>query len=61
MRSTESEYIALSDVTKHIVWLRSVLNEIGIEQNPTKVFEENNGALNWAYVTSGKVFAKSAT
>lgn len=44
--TTEAEYVALSAVTKEVCWLRNLMMELGLEQkNPTKVYEDNQGAI----------------
>ena len=57
--STEAEYVALSEATKIIMWLRQVLAELNIQQKPTVVHEDNTGAIAWAEDNSGKQFSKS--
>lgn len=47
LSSTEAEYVALSEATKVIMWLRRVLQELGIRQESTRVYEDNAGALTW--------------
>ncbi len=42
MSSAEAEYIALSEVTRIIIWLRG----IGFEQEkPTVIYEDNNSCI----------------
>lgn len=52
LSSTEAEYVALSEASKVIVWPRRVLDELGIKQQTTAVFEGNAGTFKW---TSGHV------
>lgn len=44
--TTEAEYIAASDTTVEIIWLRKFLQELGIEMhNPTNLFVDNQSAI----------------
>jgi hypothetical protein len=44
--STEAEFVAACDTAKMILFFRSLLQDIGIEQtDATILFEDNNGAL----------------
>ena len=46
MSSTEAEFTAACDAGKAILYVRSILNEIGVDQNEaTTLFIDNNGAL----------------
>ena len=46
LSSTEAEFIAACDAGKAILYVRSILNEIGVDQNEaTTLFIDNNGAL----------------
>ena len=44
--STEAEYMALSLATQEAVWLRRLLNDIGLkQQSPSLIYEDNQGAI----------------
>lgn len=46
LSSTESEYIALSNLGQELAWLRRFYSELGQRQRgPTTVFSDNHGAL----------------
>ena len=46
LSSTEAEFIAACDAAKTILYVRSILEDVGIEQNKaTTLFEDNQGAL----------------
>ena len=47
MSTAESEYVALSQAAQEAVWLRRLLEEIGMDltQNPTLIHEDNQGAI----------------
>ena len=46
MSSTEAEFTAVCDAGKAILYIRSILNQIGVNQNEaTTLFIDNNGAL----------------
>jgi hypothetical protein len=45
LSSTEAEFAAAADAGKAALYLRSILNELGVEQLlPTVIYEDNNGA-----------------
>jgi hypothetical protein len=49
LSSTEAEFTAASEAGKTILYLRSILHELGFEQYlPTILFEDNTGALHMA-------------
>ena len=44
--STEAEYVALSKATQEAIWLRRLLDDLGMNtQSPTTLFEDNQGAI----------------
>ena len=46
LSSAEAEYMSVSDVTKEIIYLRSLLNSMGFAQmGPTPVFEDNTACI----------------
>jgi hypothetical protein len=45
MSTTESEFRALSDCSKEVLWLRKVLRHFGVVPRPYKVYGDNEGAL----------------
>ena len=45
LSSTEAEYMALSDSSQQLMWIRSVLSEIGIEIRSLPLCGDNQGAL----------------
>ena len=46
MSSTKAKFTAACDAGKAILYIRSILNEIGVNQNEaTTLFIDNNGAL----------------
>ena len=59
LSSTEAEYVALSESSKVIVWLRRVLEELGIAQETTTVFEDNAGTFKWASAHIAEDFRRS--
>lgn len=49
LSSTEAEFAAAAEAGKMILYLRSILHELGFEQHlPTILFEDNQGALHMA-------------
>ena len=59
LSSTEAEYVALSEECKVIAWLRRLLDELGLQQEATEVFQDNTGAMRWAEPHSAKEFSRS--
>ena len=46
LSSTESKYIALSEVGHKIMWIQHFLEELGFtSQEPTTIFEDNQGTI----------------
>ena len=44
--STEAEYVALSNAAQEAIWLRRLLNDLGVDvSSPTVIYEDNNGAI----------------
>jgi hypothetical protein len=49
----EAEYMALCAATKEAVWLRTLLKELGHEQQqPTVIYEDNQACISLAKATS---------
>ncbi len=49
LSSTEAEYMALTQATKEAIWLRSLLYELGFNQNDAiTLFEDNQSAMAFA-------------
>ena len=47
--STDAEYIGLSHATQEVIWLRSLLKNIGFAQKkPTIIFKDNQGSISLA-------------
>jgi len=59
LSSTEAEYVALSEACKVIIWLRNELNELGIKQRATAVFEDNAGVFKWSSGETCQDFRRS--
>ena len=43
--STEAEYVALSDCSKQVVWIRQLLEEMGYKLKPTPICGDNQGSI----------------
>jgi hypothetical protein len=44
--STEAEYVSLSAAAQEVIWLRRLLDSLGIpSDSPTKIYEDNQGAI----------------
>jgi hypothetical protein len=49
LSSAEAELVALSDLCKHIIWIRSVLDELGITQDgPSTIYQDNKSTISMA-------------
>lgn len=49
LSSTESEYLALSETCKSVLWMRSLLKDFDEKTlGATKIFEDNQGAITWS-------------
>ena len=48
LSSTEAEFVAMSECTKLLLWLRRVLDELKIAQDVIPLYEDNAGAVTWA-------------
>lgn len=45
LSSCEAEYMALSAATQEALWLRSLLQGLGLQQRATLIYEDNQGAI----------------
>ena len=46
LSSQDAEYMALSDGSREIIFIRQLLNELGMElKSPTEIYGDNNGSL----------------
>ena len=45
LSSTEAEYMTLSDCCKQVVWVQSLLNELGFKVTKTPIIGDNQGSL----------------
>jgi hypothetical protein len=45
LSSTEAEYMSLSDCSRQIVWIQSLLGEIGFMQVRTPIYGDNQGSM----------------
>ena len=43
--STDAEYMALSDCSRQVVWVRSLLKELGYKLSATEIASDNQGAI----------------
>lgn len=58
LSSMESEYISLCDAAQETIWLRRILEDIGVKQKgPTTIFEDNQACL--AFVRSERTTKRS--
>lgn len=48
LSSSEAECLAVSECTKELMWLRSLLGELGLrKEGPSIMMEDNMGAIKW--------------
>ena len=52
LSSTEAEYMAMSDTSRQLVWLKSLFGEIGYKVKPITLHVDNKGAIFLAVKTS---------
>ena len=45
LSSTEAEYMALSDCSRQVVWIITLLNEIGYDLEPIPIYGDNQGSI----------------
>jgi hypothetical protein len=46
LSTAEAEYVSLSSAAQEVVWLRGLLNELGLtQQTPTIIYEDNQSAI----------------
>lgn len=58
LSSMESEYVALSEATQELVWLRRLMQDMGErEEGPTKVMEDNQSCI--SFVNSERINRRS--
>ncbi|KAJ3002436.1 hypothetical protein NUW54_g5847 [Trametes sanguinea] len=43
--STEAEYMAISDCSRQVVWIRNLMSEIGYQLGPIPIAGDNQGSL----------------
>lgn len=48
LSTTEAEYVALANGTKEAIWLRRLLNELGIRCDSVKIYVDNQSAISLA-------------
>ena len=52
LSSTEAEYVAAAEVTSEVLFLRTLLADIGFPQDkPTKIYEDNKSCIHMLYGT----------
>jgi hypothetical protein len=45
LSSTEAEYMSLSDVSRQLVWVNTLLSELGLDSTPIPLCGDNQGAI----------------
>ena len=45
MSTTEAEYIRITEAAKEALWLRRLIDELGVEQSKVKLFSDSQSAL----------------
>jgi hypothetical protein len=45
LSTSEAEYVALTPAIKDTIWLKGILDEIGIKQKDVEIFEDNQGCI----------------
>ena len=55
LSSTEAEYMALSDCSRQVVWIRTLMSELGFNLNATPLYGDNQGSI---FIASNPVTEK---
>ena len=55
LSSTEAEYMALSDCSRQVVWMHTLLGELGYNLKPIPICGDNQGSI---FITSNPVTKK---
>jgi hypothetical protein len=55
LSSTEAEYMSLSDTCRQLLWVKSLMSELGIELSSIPLFRDNQGMI---FLTSNPVQEK---
>ena len=55
LSSTEAEYMALSDCSRQVAWIRTLLSEIGYDLEPIPIYRDNQGSI---FIASNPVTEK---
>ena len=45
LSSTEAEYMSLSDTSRQLLWIKSLISELGIDLSPIPLFGDNQGSI----------------
>ena len=45
LSSTEAEYMSLSDMSRQLLWIKSLMSELGISLSPIPLFGDNQGSI----------------
>lgn len=48
LSTTEAEYVAVTEASKEMIWLRGLLDELGKEQRDSVLFSDNQSAIHLA-------------
>nr|GEY42872.1 retrovirus-related Pol polyprotein from transposon TNT 1-94 [Tanacetum cinerariifolium] len=54
LSTTEAEYMALTEAVKEAIWLKGLLEELGVELNKVTVNCDNQGAIHLSEVLKAK-------
>ena len=55
LSSTEAEYMALSDCSRQVVWIHTLLGELGYQMGPIPICGDNQGSI---FIASNPVTEK---
>jgi len=55
LSSTEAEYMALSDCSRQVVWMHTLLGELGYHLKPVPIYVDNQGSI---FIASNPVTEK---
>lgn len=58
LSSTEAEYVAVSNITETISWLRQLLIQLRVQQESTRIYEDNSSSIECATGGNTKHFSQ---
>ena len=54
LSSTKAKYMSLSDTYKQLIWIKSLMTELGINLAPIPLFGDNQSSISWDLILCKK-------